>query len=428
MSRILRRPMFRGGPVSSYGTGIASGLGDNRQNFFEGGISTAMMNELTGGSNVRGRIPTGGQILSQARAPIQGPPISPQLKAIQNRIANQGKSVARSRLTQGLFNRLGSFAGRFPMTASTGLMGLTMSGPAFLAYMNAPKTVEELNYMKEMNESGVFDETASEEDILAYETERARLREEGTPLGTDGAGYTSSTTELKDIIDDQLQLKDAKKALEIKKDKKRQEEENEYKVQQVKSEEPELTVDDYIELLGGTKARRRDVGDMLGRASAAFLGAGDVKEGFAEFMKTESAAGPSRREKIEQTAAMIDIKDKQAGKRAKEQIGMFMEQEKFRNKLATERGKGTVIDQYLNARKTTSKPGSAIAAVKNSVPEFRNSLSKTVSKKDKKNVNVTQDDVGTLFAIENEDGSYTINIVTIVDSKAILKPVFKTPD
>ena len=27
MSRILRRPMFRGGPVDSYGTGIASGLG-----------------------------------------------------------------------------------------------------------------------------------------------------------------------------------------------------------------------------------------------------------------------------------------------------------------------------------------------------------------------------------------------------------------
>ena len=29
MSRILRRPMFRGGPVSSYGTGIATGLGYN---------------------------------------------------------------------------------------------------------------------------------------------------------------------------------------------------------------------------------------------------------------------------------------------------------------------------------------------------------------------------------------------------------------
>ena len=28
MSKILRRPMFRGGPVDSYGTGIASGLAD----------------------------------------------------------------------------------------------------------------------------------------------------------------------------------------------------------------------------------------------------------------------------------------------------------------------------------------------------------------------------------------------------------------
>ena len=28
MSRTLRRPMFRGGRVSSYGTGIASGLAD----------------------------------------------------------------------------------------------------------------------------------------------------------------------------------------------------------------------------------------------------------------------------------------------------------------------------------------------------------------------------------------------------------------
>ena len=28
MTRVLRRPMFRGGPVSSYGRGIASGLAD----------------------------------------------------------------------------------------------------------------------------------------------------------------------------------------------------------------------------------------------------------------------------------------------------------------------------------------------------------------------------------------------------------------
>ncbi len=38
MSRILRRPMFRGGRVSSYGTGIASGLADGgRVGFYRGG-------------------------------------------------------------------------------------------------------------------------------------------------------------------------------------------------------------------------------------------------------------------------------------------------------------------------------------------------------------------------------------------------------
>ena len=42
MSRILRRPMFRGGKVSSYGTGIASGLGYNdggRVEYANGGSS-----------------------------------------------------------------------------------------------------------------------------------------------------------------------------------------------------------------------------------------------------------------------------------------------------------------------------------------------------------------------------------------------------
>ena len=37
MSRILRRPMFRGGPVDSYGTGIASGLADGGRVKYAGG-------------------------------------------------------------------------------------------------------------------------------------------------------------------------------------------------------------------------------------------------------------------------------------------------------------------------------------------------------------------------------------------------------
>jgi hypothetical protein len=87
-----------------------------------------------------------------------------------------------------------------------------------------------------------------------------------------------------------------------------------------KEESVEYTIEDYIKMLGGDKAKRRDLSDMLARASASFLGTGGVKEGLAEFMKSEAAAGPSRREKIEQAAATLDIKDKIASKRAGEQL------------------------------------------------------------------------------------------------------------
>ena len=53
MSRILRRPMFRGGPVDSRGTGITSGLG------YENGGRVGYDN--------------GGQILQKARSRIRGP-------------------------------------------------------------------------------------------------------------------------------------------------------------------------------------------------------------------------------------------------------------------------------------------------------------------------------------------------------------------
>jgi len=59
---------------------------------------------------------------------------------------------------------------------------------------------------------------------------------------------------------------------------------------------------------------------MLGRASAAFLGAPSVREGFADYMKSEVAAGPGRSEKIGQTAAALAINDYVAGKRSKENL------------------------------------------------------------------------------------------------------------
>ena len=74
----------------------------------------------------------------------------------------------------------------------------------------------------------------------------------------------------------------------------------------------EVTMTDLEKALGLDKARRRDLGDMLGRASAAFLGASDVREGLAEFMAAEAKAGPSRTERIKSIAGLEEFKAKKA--------------------------------------------------------------------------------------------------------------------
>ena len=46
MSRILRRPMFRGGPVDSRGTGITSGLMDGGRVGFDNGGSLTLGKDI----------------------------------------------------------------------------------------------------------------------------------------------------------------------------------------------------------------------------------------------------------------------------------------------------------------------------------------------------------------------------------------------
>ena len=61
MSKILRRPMFRGGQVSSYGTGIASGLTDNKPGYNQGGqVKGYNQGGQIGGGIIAGK-PMGGR-------------------------------------------------------------------------------------------------------------------------------------------------------------------------------------------------------------------------------------------------------------------------------------------------------------------------------------------------------------------------------
>jgi hypothetical protein len=402
--------MFRGGgKVSSYGNGIASGLAKPKRGLVDepGGyagenflISQGLYDEFLRGKPVGTSTTTGGNILSQNIKPMQGPNLSPQMQAIQNRLATSGMGTARNRFLQGALNLGGKFMGANPLTAMAGLTAATFVPVGIMAAANAPETIEELQVMQQY---GPIDEGFTEDMIKQYEADRAEARRTGTPLGTGGTGLTSSDEELQKILDSQIKKTNI---AEVPQD-------DEFKNTIIDTEEPELTVNDYIDLLGGKQARRRDIGDMLGRASAAFLkrpARGETRgitEALGDFMETETAAGPGRREKIEQTAAMLDIKERQASKRAKEQVELFKGQEDYRDKLAAARTRGSITDQYLVAKKTESVPAAVSLAIKNTLPGYDNKEFEVVEAKDAEKRQLTESDIGKVIIRGNKSGTYT---------------------
>ena len=277
MSRILRRPMFRGGQViDSRGTGITSGLDKPKR---------GLVDEPGGYAGEK----TGLDFLKQA---FLGPRfLDPNFQSPMKFQSGTGFGfMSPERQAPGLIKIGESVSERFPRMGELGIDELA----------------------KPVRYSG-----GQLADIKASDIEM-------------GEGDLDLSEK------DKKELQDFYKSLEVKSDLDYKGGEPNKVVPKVgggdddkdtgtggateKEESTELKVEDYIKMLGGDKARRRDLSDMLARASASFLGTGGVKEGLAEFMKTEAAAGPSRLEKIEQAAATLDIKDKIASKRANEQL------------------------------------------------------------------------------------------------------------
>lgn len=213
MSRILRRPMFRGGgKVSSYGNGIASGLG------YAGG------GQIGGGAVYGQLMPDGrygfqkpfipiGQTKSQIDAGRQA---INQMYGIaddfadvgsKSNVKTQGGNILKrgfAKTKSGLGSLKTSGALQNPVkfgtdaaikygakgfgipTAAKYLSNLKLpgsslfaavSGPGIIAEANRPKTYAALQYMKDMNQSGVFDETAGPGDYEAFTLEFDKLND-----------------------------------------------------------------------------------------------------------------------------------------------------------------------------------------------------------------------------------------------------------
>jgi hypothetical protein len=330
MSRILRRPMFRGGPVSSYGTGIASGLGykkGGRVGYNVAGLvspdmASEMANINTGGQR------TGASFLKRAVNKLKGIPYVGRLLPKYSTMAAAGTASVPY------------LAAAAPVAAVGGL-----------AYMNRPKTVEALQYMKQMNETGVFDET-DPDGFQQYSEVFDQLNDvtKYTPLKESEVGLFSNQKEIAEDIEDRdmaefeeqtkgdltANVRPGETAVEAV----FREGEEKARTRDAIENPPEPTIEDvksqlekdkelFKELLGADKARGRDIGDMLASASASFLGTGQVKEGFAEFMANQARSGPSRTEKLNQTAAGLAINDYIAGRKSKRDLETILAKTKF---------------------------------------------------------------------------------------------------
>ena len=266
MSRILRRPMFRGGKViDSRGTGITSGLMDGgRVGYQNAGFVT------------------GAQLMAAANS-------FPELNMFKNIKLNPKSNfrVGAGNTINGFdVDKVASFIGgegdlafastdnfSYPMGTDTTKLGETTEKSDNLI---ASKDIDKLKIGK-TNEVDIMDDTTmtgtTETEKFKSPTMTIKEKEFSGEIDTTPTIITDEKDEEPKIEDPDQDIKDM--------------------------------ADRYFELMGGGKAFSRDVGDMLLR----FAGADGetVGDKFKEYLKAESKAGPSRTEKIKDAAAKTAI-------------------------------------------------------------------------------------------------------------------------
>ena len=266
MSRILRRPMFRGGQViDSRGTGITSGLMDGgRVGYQNAGFVT------------------GGQLMAAANS-------FPELNMFKNiKLNPKSKFIVGQGNTINGFDvdKVASFIGgegdlafastdsfSYPMGTDTTQLGETTEKPDNLI---ASKDTDKLKIGK-TNKVDIMDDTTmtgtTETEKFKSPTMEIKEKEFSGEIDTTPTIITDEKDEEPKIEDPDQDIKDM--------------------------------ADRYFELMGGGKAFSRDVGDMLLR----FAGAeGETtSDKFKAYLRDEAKAGPSRTEKIKDAAAKTAI-------------------------------------------------------------------------------------------------------------------------
>jgi len=398
MSRILRRPMFRGGKVSSYGNGIATGLGykkggsvQQRPGYYVGGIIAAL-------NAAKNFVPGAYRGFKAARA---YQPFSKNLgfmgraKDLFKPKAGLGAPMAEQGAGAGF--RTGSFLRSNPLITGAIL----------------PQTLDK-GY-----KAGEY------------------LATEALPAAGKGIVDFLIPGEKYDLFNDDTNKKtdEEKKLLEAEEKAKREEEFRAYmeqlsknKVDEIKSgiggkEQIDVDKKIFADALGKKKARIEDASNMaLGFAARAFEDEATTKSALGKFFADESKR-PSAASKIDQAAGSAAINKYIKGEISKAELDKFFAQTDYKMSFASKRGKANIADNIVEAARSFGTAYKSIDfGLRKSFPEAGTpnkmdaSEGQTVDK-----VPLTVDNIGQIF-IEDE-APYKAIMIIEQDGQLIRDPL-----
>ena len=399
MSRILRRPMFRGGRVDSRGTGITTGL--DRPGMQGGGMPPA----------------TGGSLLQRATDFFTKPALGPDGKPIPFQTRNFADD-AMFVLGPGKFLKAGGGglnilrqAGKFPLSGSG--KELVEQVP-FLSnqyfrqiarpYLSGIKETakEMVKPIKEYSlPFGIG--TLGTGYGLSKMYEGFKERQGGEPPVTEEGPQDDNSAELAAILNKLNENK--KKELESK---------------LPTEEDLEINKEKYSKLLGGDKARGEDISNMLlSFAGKALAPEADVKSAFGEFA-AEQAKTPSKKSKVDESAAALAINEYIAGKKSKAELDRFFAEMDYRKSLSSRAGQEYVASNIAEAKKSASGYQAIELGLQISFPEGGRPVK--IEKGQANEVPLTLDNLNKVF-IEDE-APYTAVQIVAVDGKLVRNPVY----
>ena len=385
----FRRPMFRGGKVDSRGTGITSGL-----SYAKGGSIQPRPGYILGGQVLR----TGLQAI-----PKYGKQGLDYLRTLM-----RGKPSTSKELVPPGYKFGDDFLGDF--RRNLGVSGKFRDIPGVSPVLNFIAR----NPKKSLGGAAAFGLSDYTEMLPSGETIARSLlpgKLERAILG-DEEDEKKTTEELQDEVDNDAALQALLKELA---DKEKAKLEKDIPTE----EDIEINKEKYAELLG-KGAKGEDISNMLlSFAGKALAPEATVKSAFGEFA-AEQAKTPSKKSKVDETAAALAINEYIAGKKSKAELDRFFMEMDYKKDLASRAGKANLASNIAEAGKSNSGYKAIELGLQITFPDAGRPIK--IEKGQANDVPLTADNFGKIF-IEDE-APYTAVRINIQDGVLFREPIY----